>query len=134
MLLAGFALLGPGVAIRPSNAPAPEKVSVCEVARTGQKYAGHTLELTGKVVGQDPNLLLLTSANCMLGVRLTFSPQVREHDDVRILFAAVKRGRTAENGGAGVTATFEGVYSYSDDRSTVGLQVAGIDELNFPKR
>jgi hypothetical protein len=135
MFLAGLALLGQHLGVRPVAAPVPEKVAVCEVARTGPKYAGHTVELTGTVVGMDPNLLLLTSPDCMLGVRLAFSPGVREHDDVRILFAAVKRGRTVQSGsGAGVTATFEGVYSYSDDRATVGLQVAGIDELNFPKR
>jgi hypothetical protein len=135
VFLAGLALLGPWVAVRPVDAPVPEKVAVCEVARTGQKYDGHTVELTGTVVGQDTNLLLLTSPDCLLGVHLAFSPEVREHDDVRILFAAVKRGQTVRLGSrAGVTATFEGVYRYSDDRAGVGLQVAGIDELNFPKR
>jgi hypothetical protein len=103
-------------------APRAEKASVCEVARSGAVYTGHTLELTGIVAGLD----------CMLGVKLVFSDEAQKHEDIRVLFAAVKRN--AETGvDAGITGTFEGRYTYSDDGGAQ-FAVDGIDQLNFPKK
>jgi hypothetical protein len=113
-------------------APRAEKASVCEVARSGAVYTGHTLELTGIVAGLDTAHLLLTSTDCMLGVKLVFSDEAQKHEDIRVLFAAVKRN--AETGvDAGITGTFEGRYTYSDDGGAQ-FAVDGIDQLNFPKK
>jgi len=112
--------------------PVAEKVDVCEVATSGARFAGHFLELTGTILGKDMEHLLLTSSDCALGVKLTFAPEVRQHDDVLILSAAIKRN--AGTPGRAVTGTLEGTYVYADDHSAVGLEVTGIDHLNFPKK
>jgi hypothetical protein len=119
------------------QASAPEKqkverVDLCEVARSGEQFNGHKLELTGIVDGYQTDHLLLTSKDCSLGVILSFSPEVQAHDDVRILFAVIQKrqGRTDQP----ISGTFEGTYSYSSDASTVGLKVEGIDQLSFPKK
>ena len=109
-----------------------EKADLCEVARSGEKYAGHTLELTGIVVGYKTDHLLLTSKDCVLGVRLAFSPEVQGHDDIRIFFAVIQKrqGRADQ----AISGTFEGTYRYSEDAAAVGLQVEGIDQLDFPRK
>jgi len=125
--------LGLGWGQTATPVPVPEKVDVCEVARTGAKYAGHYLEVTGVVSGLDPAHLLLTSKDCMFGVKLSFSADAMKHDDVRILLAAIK---VTSKGGteSGISGTFEGRYLYSDQATTVGLQVEGIDHLEFPRK
>lgn len=112
--------------------PVAEKADVCEVAKSGARFAGHFLELTGTILGQDTEHLLLTSPDCALGVRLTFAPEVRQQDDVLILLAAIKRNAAIP--GRAVTGTLEGTYVYADDHSSVGLRVSGVDHLNFPKK
>ncbi len=99
------------------------------MAGSGAKFSGRYLEITGTIAGSQPDHLLLTSPQCPFAVKLAFSPEVQAHDDVRILFATLKR----VNAG-GVTVTVEGRYLYSDQASTVGLQVEGIDHLEFPKQ
>ncbi len=121
----------------PAAAPVAEKASVCEVARAGSVYSGHYVELTGIVAGHDPAHLLLTSSDCILGVKMVFSPEVQTHEDIRVLFAAVKRNADAGAGGgtdSGITGTFEGKFTYADDASGGQFAVDGIDRLNFPKR
>jgi len=117
-------------------APVAEKASVCEVARSGAVYSGHYLELTGIVAGHDPAHLLLTSADCMFGVKMVFSAEAQTHEDIRVLFAAVKRNAEAGASGgtdSGITGTFEGKFTYSDDAAGGRFAVDGIDQLNFPK-
>jgi hypothetical protein len=114
-----------------------EKASVCEVARAGAVYSGHYLELTGIVAGHDPSHLLLTSSDCILGLKMVFTPEARKHEDIRVLFAAVKRNADAGASGgtdSGITGTFEGKFTYSEDASGGQFAVDGIDQLNFPKR
>lgn len=109
-----------------------EKADVCEVARSGAKFDGHAIALTGIVVGQQTDRLLLTEKDCVLGVRLVFPPEVQAHDDIRILFAVIQKrqGRPDQ----AISGTFEGTYTYSEDGAKVGLQVEGIDQLDFPKK
>ncbi len=107
---------------------AAEKADVCAVAKSSAQFAGHYVELTGTVLGQDTDHLLLTSPDCMFGVKLVFTPEVRAHEDVAILFAAIKRNAAMPD--RKVTATFEGTFVSTEG----GLQVAGIDQLNFPKK
>ncbi len=118
-------------------APVAEKASVCEVARSGAVYSGHYLVLTGTVAGHDPAHLLLTSGDCILGLKMVFSPEVQTHEDIRVLFAAVKRNADAGASGgtdSGITGTFEGKFSYASDAAGGEFAVDGIDQLNFPKR
>lgn len=112
--------------------PVAERMDLCEVARSGPRFAGHFLELTGTIRGQDSDHLLLTSPDCALGVKLTFAPEVRQQEDVLILLAAIKRNASTPE--RVITGTLEGTYVYSDDHSTVGLRVTGIDHLSFPKK
>lgn len=107
--------------------PAAEKAAVCEVAGSGAKYAGRYVELTGTVLGQDAEHLLLSSPDCALGVKLSFAPEVRGQDDMLILFAEVKRNAATPE--KAVTGTFEGTFVSAE----TGLQVIGVDELNYPK-
>jgi len=109
-----------------------EKPDLCEVARSGAKFDGHYVELSGIVLGEQTDHLLLTSKDCALGVKLAFSPEVQGHDDIRILFAVIQKrqGRADQP----ISGTFEGTYAYSEDASGVGLQVEGIDQLDFPKK
>jgi hypothetical protein len=130
-------LAGLLMTVQATAPPAPakkqaEKADVCEVAGSGAAYSGHYLELTGIVVGEQADHLLLTSKDCALGVKLTFSPEVQGHDDIRILFAVIQKrqGRADQP----ISGTFEGTYTYSEDASAVGLQVEGIDRLDFPKK
>ncbi len=130
------------VASAPPQAAAPaarvaEKASVCEVARAGAVYSGHYLELTGVVAGHDPAHLLLTSSECILGLKMVFSPEAQTHEDIRVLFAAVKRNASAGASGGtdiGIAGTFEGKFVYTEDAAGGQFLVEGIDQLNFPKR
>jgi hypothetical protein len=118
-------------------APVAEKASVCEVARSGAVYSGHYLQLTGIVAGHDPAHLLLTTGDCILGLKMVFSPEAQTHEDIRVLFAAVKRNADAGASGgtdSGITGTFEGKFTYSQDTAGGQFAVDGIDQLNFPKR
>jgi hypothetical protein len=136
MGLAGQAASAPQQAAAPAS-PVAEKASVCEVARAGAVYSGHYVELTGVVAGHDPEHLLLTSGDCILGLKMVFSPEVQTHEDIRVLFAAVKRNASAGASGgtdSGITGTFEGKYTYTDDAAGGQFLVDGIDQLNFPKR
>ncbi len=110
---------------------------MCEVARAGAVYSGHYLELTGVVAGHDPAHLLLTSSECILGLKMVFSPEAQTHEDIRVLFAAVKRNASAGASGGtdiGIAGTFEGKFVYTEDAAGGQFLVEGIDQLNFPKR
>lgn len=130
--------LGQAASAPPTKAAtAFEKVPVCEVARSGAAYSGRSLELTGFVAGRDPSHLLLTSGDCILGVKLEFSDEAKQHEDVRVLFAAVARNtRAGASGGPDTTisGTFEGRFSYSQDAGGGIFAVDGIDRLNFPRQ
>lgn len=118
-------------------APVAEKASVCEVARSGAVYSGRYLALSGTVAGRDPAHLLLTSGDCILGIKMVFSPEVQTHEDIRVLFAAVKRNAAAGAAGgtdSGIAGIFEGKFTYSQDAAGGQFAVDGIDQLNFPKR
>jgi hypothetical protein len=132
VMLAGMMLMAQAAPIAAPAKRQAEKADVCEVARSGAKFSGRYVELTGIVVGQQTDHLLLTSKDCMLGVRLAFSPEVQGHEDIRILFAVIQKrqGRVDEP----ISGTFAGTYVYSEDASSVGLQVDGIDRLDFPKK
>ncbi len=110
---------------------------MCEVARSAAAYSGHYLAVTGVVAGRDPAHLLLTSGDCILGLKMVFSPEVQTHEDIRVLFAAIRRNAVTGAGGgtdSGITGTFEGKFTYSDGGAGGQFTVDGIDELNFPKR
>ena len=134
-----FLLVSLSIFGRPGSAPpqTAEQAAVCDVARAGANYSGHSLMLTGTVAGRDPAHLLLTSSDCILGIKLAFSAESRTHEDVRVLFAAVKRNAAAGGGGgtdSGISGTFEGKFSYTQDAGGAVLAVDGIDRLNFPKQ
>lgn len=135
--VAGQAASAPTQSAAPPPPPEAEKASVCDVARSGAPYSGHTLELTGTVAGHDPAHLLLTSSDCILGLKLVFSPDVQTHEDVRVLFAAIQRNAAAGASGgtdSGIAGTFEGMFTYAEGAAGGQFAVEGIDQLSFPKR